>query len=175
MPKNTGGGKHKYLKKSGFGSRTRKVGDLRKSIDDNTVYGRILESVGNKRFTVRCQDINPDRPYRTLNCQLAGSIRKRVTPGMYVLVQNWGDLTTKLKGTISDFYTDSEVDVLRSHNLWDYEDAADKSNIVGIEFESDANSKKQTNIKSAVEAAKKKTGERENVEHFEDDFDIEGI
>ena len=122
---------------------------------------------------MRCQDIDPDKRYHTLNCLLAGAIRKRISPGMYVLVQNWGDLTSKPKGTISDFYTDSEVEVLVSHGLWDYDDSEDKSNIVGIEFESNASisAKKQSVINAEITDAKKKTSERDDVSHFTNDID----
>jgi translation initiation factor IF-1 len=167
MPKNTGGGKHKFRKKSSFETHTRKVNDMRKNIEEGTIYGQIIAGMGNRRFTVLCQQLDASKPYKILNCILAGSVRKRVSAGMYVLVQDWGDLSSKNKGTIIDFYTQHDVDTLKAHHLWDYENIEKISQYSGIGFKTTVETKKPT------EKITEKVIKREEVNHF--DFDIDEI
>ncbi len=120
MPKNTKGGSgHKKQKNKPIGSRMRRAIDIAKQAKEFEVYGRVIRPLGNRRMEVYTQ-IPDSNEYQTITCRIRGSLRTRMAPDDYVLVQLY-DFNTK-QGQIADVYTSADVDALRHANLWDMTD-----------------------------------------------------
>lgn len=118
MPINrTGGNKSKRRKNTSDEPKTRKPDDIAKIPAQQEVYGKVIKAEGNRRFTVTCQQPNPEAPYCDINCQLKGSYKKTIRSGDFVLVQMW---EFGGKGTIIDSYTPSEITRLDAKGLWDF-------------------------------------------------------
>ncbi len=132
MVKNTGG-KHKHRKKSANSHKARKISLIKKDIVEGTVYGRALKSIGNRRFTVLVQQLNPNEPYQELKCLLKGSIRTWLPEGTYVRVQRWIEINSNSKGSIDTIYTDLEVTHLKKAGVWDFEEQS-QANESGVVF-----------------------------------------
>ncbi len=117
MPKNTKGGTgHKKQKNSSSHPKLRRAVDIAKKKDEFEVYGRVLRSLGNRRMEVYTQIPNSTE-HQTVVCRIRGSLRKRIIPDDYVLVQLF-DFNTK-QGQIADVYAHEEVETLIRANLWD--------------------------------------------------------
>ena len=95
----------------------RKLEDLARKAEFGEVYGRVIKSVGCRRFQVTCQI--PERPndLKEMVCTLKGSCRKMVRSGMYVLVTVFD--FNENQGQIIDVFTDGDVQALRKAKLWD--------------------------------------------------------
>jgi translation initiation factor IF-1 len=118
MPKNTKGGTgHKKQKNSSAHPKVRRAVDIGKKSDEFEVYGRVLRSLGNRRMEVYTQIPNSPSEYQTVVCRIRGSLRKRIVPDDYVLVQLF-DFNLK-QGQIADVYTLDEVQSLVRANVWD--------------------------------------------------------
>ena len=170
MPKNKGGGKHKHRKKSSSQIRFRKVEELMKSKEDGTIYGKVIKVLGQKRFSIRCQGLNDGDDYRILNCGMKGSLRGRIEEGMFVLVQDWGDLTAgKCKGSIINSYKDHDIDKLTAHGQWDYEEEDEKYK--GIIFDTPKGDDSQMIDKLLLGAEADKCKRDESTHHFDVDID----
>lgn len=118
MPINrTGGNKSKKRKNTSDEPKSRKPEDIAKIPAQQEVYGRVLRAEGNRRFTVTCQQPDPEAPYNDINCQLKGSYKKTIKSGDFVLVQMWefGE-----KGTVIDSYTPSEISRLDAKGMWNF-------------------------------------------------------
>ena len=170
MPKNKGGGKHKHRKKSSYQTHFRKVEELIKSKEDDTVYGKVIKVHGQKRFSVRCQDINEDGKYKVMNCAMKGSLRGRIEEGTFVLVQDWNKLSSigKCKGTIVDSYKSHDVDTLIAHGQWDYEE--DEEKYRGITFDKPAEDEGGM-VETLLKEAEANKFKRESTNHYEVDID----
>jgi translation initiation factor IF-1 len=117
MPKNTSGGSgHKRQKNKPNGARVRRAADIAKKSDECEVYGRVLKPLGNRRMQVYTQ-IPGSTEYQTIVCRIRGSLRTRISPDDYVLVQLF-DFNTN-QGQIAEVYTQSDIEILQRANLWD--------------------------------------------------------
>ncbi len=117
MPKNTSGGSgHKRQKNKPTGTRVRRAVDIAKKADECEVYGRVLRSLGNRRMQVYTQ-IPGSTEYQTIVCRIRGSLRTRISPDDYVLVQLF-DFNTN-QGQIAEVYDQSDIEILQRANLWD--------------------------------------------------------
>ena len=171
MPKNKGGGKHKHRKKSSYQTHFRKVEELMKNREDGTVYGKVIKVLGQKRFSVRCQDLEHDNRYKVMNCGMKGSLRGRIEANMFVLVQDWRDLssTGKNKGTIVNSYKDHDIDTLTAHGQWDYEEEEVKYKGITFDTSNEADANMVETLLKEAEADKCKRDD--STDHYELDID----
>jgi len=174
MPINrTGGNKTKKRKNTSDLPKTRKLEDIAKNSSLDEVYGKVLRAQGNRRFTVLCQQKNPQLDYREINCQLKGSYKKTVKAGDFALIQMW---EFEDKGTIIDTYISSEINRLDASGFWDFKYKPALSDQITditdlIEFIDDENDNpKQTHTQSQ---SADRTGPANNAD--DSDIDIDAI
>ena len=153
MPKNTKGGSgHKKQKNKPNGPRVRRAVDIAKRPKEFEVYGRILRPLGNRRMEVYTQ-IPDTNEYQTIMCRIRGSLRTRMSPDDYVLVQLY-DFNTK-QGQIVDVYNSADVDSLRHANLWDMTDHKPDSTGNPMEADNGFSSSDETDADSESDAEEK--------------------
>lgn len=115
MPINrTGGNKHKR-KKNHSNATSRKPSIIAKG--EGEAYGRVQNALGSKRFMVEYQGADG---LVSAVCEMANSVRKRITAGAFVRVQLGVYSASSDKGRIVDIYKDTEVEGLKRELLWDY-------------------------------------------------------
>lgn len=120
MPKNTKGGS-KFKRNKTYVPKERKPDAICKdpNPEELEAYGKVLKAGGNRRFSVCCQKVeNPDE-LTTITCKIKGSFRKRVHPDDYVLVKYYG---FSEQAQIIDVYSSTELDILKSMDMWDFPD-----------------------------------------------------
>jgi len=112
-----GGSKHKRRKNHVV--KTRRPDDIRKSDDPTALeaYGKVGNAMGNRRFTVYCQNRSNSSELVTMLCKIRGGFRRRVKAGDYVLVTYFGFSD---QAQIVDVYSIEELEVLKQNNYWDF-------------------------------------------------------
>lgn len=123
MPINKFGGNKNRRSKNHRTETSRKASDIAKQTDDEA-YGKVIKELGNKGFSVEYQTTDG---MITAMCRLSGGVRKKVHVGDYVLVQTGVYSLTNKNACIVDAYSTSDVQNLRSNNLWDYIDNEEKN------------------------------------------------
>jgi initiation factor 1A len=156
MPKNTrGGGKHRGNKNKPIVS-TPKPEDIAKSVINRTVYGLVLQAMGDRRFKVKCQSLDDPLTLTDRICRLRGKFRRNITKDDYVLVEIYE--FNQNQSCIISGYKDAEVNSLKHANLWDFPniktDVADDSVVQFADDDDyDSNSTDEDEPKSVVTIA----------------------
>ena len=179
MPRNTKGGTGHKKRKNKPTIKTRKVEEIAKDFnrEEFEVYGQVLSARGNRRFEVRCQQIDePDETF-SLICSIKGSYRKRISKDAYVLIKlfnyNPGAPASKQQGQIIDSYTGDELRAIKSSGLWDFPEGEDKPKR-DMEMPDMSDSDSETDEDESGEDGADASGGGKTVAE-EDDFDIDNI
>jgi translation initiation factor IF-1 len=170
MPINrTGGNKHRRTKNHS-NTASRKPSIIAKG--EGEAYGRVQNALGSKRFMVEYQGADG---LVSAVCEMASSVRQRVTAGAFVRVQLGVYSASSNKGRIVDIYKDTEVEALKRELLWDY--VGKETSDGGFQFtnveESETSDEEVSDMADASNSCSVSVPVQPPVP--EDDFDIDAI